>query len=281
MRSRIVWAATAAAVAVGIGIERGVGAPDGVPLAGLDAGVGVLLLVEGAIATVRRPLAPPGLWFSISGVAWFAGTLGWPLVYLHRGPLVQLHLSYPSGRLPRSWTARAAIATAYLDALILPLARDDRLTVALSVLVVMAALRTFRTSAGPARRALLPALVAAIAFAGVLSLGAVLRLAGVEARLTVLWTYDVVIAAMATLLLVDLLRATWSRAVLTGLVVDLGDLRGPATLRDRLAAALGDPTATIGTWDDARGAYLDENGGEVVTPPAPPAPPRPLLSAPG
>jgi signal transduction histidine kinase len=268
MDSRLVWATTAVAVAAGIAIEVAVGSGDGVPLAGLDAGVGVLLLVEGAIATVWRPASRSGWWFALSGVAWFAGTLGWPLVYLHRGPLVQLHLSYPSGRVPRSWVARIAILTAYVDALILPLARDDRLTVALSVLVVVAALRTFRASAGPARRALLPALVAAIAFAGVLSLGAVLRLAGVEARLTVLWTYDLVIAAMATLLLVDLLRASWSRAVLTGLVVELGDLRGPAMLRDRLAAALGDPTATIGTWDDARGAYLDEDG-TVVAAPAP------------
>ena len=267
MDRRVVWTATAAAVAAGIAIEVTAGAPLGGSLAALDVAVGVLLLVEGAIATVRRPASRTGWWFSASGAAWFAGTLGWPLVYLHRGPLVQLHLSYPSGRLPRSWIARIAIATAYADALILPLARDDRLTIALSCLVVVAALRTFRASAGPARRALLPALVAAIAFAGVLSLGAVLRLLGVGARVTVLWTYDLVIAAMATLLLVDLLRAAWSRAVLTGLVVDLG-LRGRATLRDRLAAALGDPTAVIGTWDDARGAYLDEDGAVVRVPTA-------------
>ena len=34
----------------------------------------------------------------LSGVAWFAGDLWSVLLYAHRGPLVHLLLTYPSGR---------------------------------------------------------------------------------------------------------------------------------------------------------------------------------------
>jgi signal transduction histidine kinase len=125
----------------------------------------------------------------------------------------------------------------------------------------------FLGSGGVDRQAAIPALLAAVAFAGILSLGAALRLAGVHGDRPVLWAYDLVIAALAAVLLVDLLRARWSEAVLRGLVVDLGALRGSATLQRRLARALGDPQLTVGVWDDMAGAYLDDSGA-TVSPPA-------------
>ena len=68
----------------------------------------------------------------------------------------------------------------------------------------------------------LPAFAAALAFAGVLALGAVQRLAGWDADREMLWAYDIVIASLALVLLVDLLRGRWAEAVVADLVVDLG-----------------------------------------------------------
>ena len=82
-----------------------------------------------------------------------------------------------------------------------------------------------------------------------------------------LWTYDLVIAALATALFVDLLRAPWSEAVLRGLIADLGLVQGSPTLRVRLARALGDPTLVVGVWDGGQGEYLDESGAPVELPP--------------
>jgi len=203
---------------------------------------------------------------ALSGLGWFAGTIGWPFVGVHRGFLVLLLLSYPSGRLPRSTLARTAVAAAMLDSTIAPLMRDDRLTVVLSVLVAVAAVRVFRGTSGIDRIAAAPALFAALAFAGILSLSAVVRVAGADADRLVLWAYDITIAGLATILLVDLLRARWSQAVLRGLVVDLGDLHDSRTLQRRIARALGDPTLAVGIWDGERSVYLDEDGVPVEQP---------------
>ncbi|MDX6536213.1 MAG: hypothetical protein QOD37_554 [Gaiellales bacterium] len=257
----------AALLAVGLGVvaELSAGAPRGKALAFADLGVGFALVLAGALAWVRRPTSRAGLWMWAGGVAWFAGTFGWPLVFLHRGPLVHLHLSYPSGRLPTRVT-RVVAGLAYLDAIVVPLAGDDRLTIALSALVALTAARVFLGSAGPARKAASPALLTALLFAGVLSLGAVLRVAGVVADTAVLWTYDLAIAAIAVVLVTDLLRARWSQAALTGLVVDLDELAGPTTLQARLARALGDPSLVIASWSPPAHAYVDESGAAVSLP---------------
>jgi hypothetical protein len=252
--------------ALGLAAELAVGAPQAVPLAVADFAVGFALLAFGATARLRRPASRTGTWMVLSGLAWFAGTLGWPFVGLHRGFLVLLHLSYPSGRLPRTTLARTAVAAAMLDSTVAPLMRDDRLTVGLSVLVAVAAVRVFRVTSGIDRVAAAPALLAALTFAGILSLGAAVRLAGADADRLVLWAYDLTIAGLATILLVDLLRARWPEAVLRGLVVDLGDLHDSRTLRRRIARALGDPTLVVGIWDGERSVYIDEAGVPVEQP---------------
>jgi signal transduction histidine kinase len=251
--------------AFGISAEIAAGAPLGLALAFLDLAVGLLLLCFGIVVRVRRPASWTGAWMALAGLAWFAGTLAWALVYLHRGFLVLLLLTYPSGRLSRSRVARVAIGVAIVDSIVVPLARNDRLTVALGVLVAVAALHLFRSSGGMARRAAVPALLATLAFASTLVLGAGLRLAGVEAERAVLSMYDLVIVGIGTVLFVDLLRAPWSEAVLKGLVAELG-WPGSMTLKRRLARAVGDPTLVVGVWDDERHAYLDASGASVALP---------------
>src|SRR5262245_39192335 len=171
----------------------------------------------------------------LSGGTWFLGTAFEPFVFLHRGPLVHLHLSYPTGRIPTR-LARIIVLAAYVDAAIEPLARSDVLTLVLSAGVAVTAVQVFAGTTGPARKAGGPALVAALAFAGVLAFGAVGRIVG-WSDATILWTYDVVIAIVVVGLLVDLLRGRWADAVITGLVVDLGTFAETATLRSKLANA--------------------------------------------
>jgi signal transduction histidine kinase len=237
----------------------------GLPLAVGDAAVGCVLLVCGTIAWERRRESRVGPLMGAAGVTWFLGNVAEPFLYLHRGPLVHLHLSYPTGRLPTR-LAQAVVGIAYLDALVEPLAANDWLTLALSGLVAVAAIQVFVGTSGPARKAGGPALAAALAFAGVLALGAVARLTDSLDRTTVLWIYDVVIASIAVSLLIDLLRSRWAEAVVTGLVVDLGSAGETATLRGKLANALGDPALIVGYRLPTTGGFVDDAGRPVELP---------------
>jgi signal transduction histidine kinase len=227
-----------------------------------DATVGCVLIACGVAAWDRRPESRVGPLMTIAGSAWFLGNVAAPFLYLHRGPLVHLHLSYPTGRL-RMWLARVVAAAAYLVAAIEPLARNDVLTLALSGAIVMAALHVFVGSSGPARKSGGPALAAALAFAGVLALGA----AGLVSWQVDLWAYDTVIASVAVVLLVDLLRGRWAEAVVTGLVVDLGVPAEAGTLRAKLARAVGDPSLMIGYRLAETDGFVDDAGLRLELPP--------------
>ena len=90
-----------------------------------DLAVGWSLIGCGLVASRRRPESRTGPLMAATGFTWFLGNfasvgvaaVAWAaahLVYLHRGPLVQLVLAYPSGR-PGS-PARPAPALAHGDA---------------------------------------------------------------------------------------------------------------------------------------------------------------------
>jgi hypothetical protein len=68
-------------------------------LVAFDAAAGSALLFLGLIAWSRRPGSRAGAIMSAAGFAWFLGTLWPPAVFWHRGPLAQLLISYPGGRL--------------------------------------------------------------------------------------------------------------------------------------------------------------------------------------
>jgi signal transduction histidine kinase len=263
---RLTVAFAAAGAAFGIGAEVVARAPQGIALALLDLAVGILLLAFGATARLRRPESRIGLWLMVAGLAWFAGTLASPFVDLHRGFLAIVVLAYPSGRLPRRSFAALVVAVAMLDSAIVPIAHQDRLTLALAFLLAAAALHSFSGSAGVARPAAVRGLLATLAFASILAIGAGVRLAGFEAERPVLWAYDLVVVTLALVLFVDLFRARWSDSVLRGLLADLSSLDGSPTLRDRLARALGDPTLNVGVWDADRQSYVDESGAPVEPP---------------
>jgi hypothetical protein len=233
--------------------------------AAVDLAVGLLLIGFGLVAWQRRGSSAVGPLMAASGFAWFLGGFAAWALYLHRGPLVHLVVSYPSGRL-RSRLQWVVVTAGYACAVVFPLARNDAATILLASAVCATALRRYLVASGPERRARATALGAAAVVALALTLGAAARLAGVDADRAVLWAYEVVIGLVAAWLFADLLWGRWTQAAITGLVVDLGELGDAGTLRDRLARSLGDPSLVVGYWLPGEGRYVDEAGRPVELP---------------
>ena len=254
-RSRV--ALILAGLAVGIGSEWASYETGELDAAVADLVAGWALLGCGLVAWKRRPESRVGALMVAGGFAWFLGGFLPAALYLHRGPLVQLLLSYPSGRLTRR-TDRFVVAAAYVDGAIEPLARSPVATLVLCAAIMFATCDSYLRATGPRRRARVVPSVGAAGVVLVLGFGAVARLAGLDAAEATLLAYEAVLTAIAGGLLADLLRGRWSQAAVTGLVVDLGDLSEPVTLRDRLARALGDPSLQLGYWLGDR--YVDEQG---------------------
>ena len=161
-----------AAFAFGIAAEAAVRPPPGA----LDAVTGFSLLGLGLIAASRRSWSRVGTILAAAGLAWFLGSIAGWAVYLHRGPLAQLLLTYPAPAHRRlRWPERAAVAAAYGYAVIYPLAHSDPVTLAFALGLAALAVRRYLAGRGPERRARGRALAAAAAFAAVLVMGAALR----------------------------------------------------------------------------------------------------------
>ena len=178
-------------------------------------------------------------------------------MFLHRAPLAQLILTYPARRLiPGSRVERLAIVTAYAYAIAYPVANDNAATIGFAVGIVGVA--AWRCLTGPSveRRARGAALIAALAFGSALAVTAVLRIGGSVSGRVLLALYEVVVMIVAAGLTADLLWGSWTEALVTALVVDLGEPITAGPLRDRLARTLGDPTLTIGYWIAEQSDYV-------------------------
>jgi signal transduction histidine kinase len=234
------------------------------PLPMLDAATGFSMLALGLLAQRREPQYAVGWILHAAGIAWFIGTLADWAVFLHRAPVAELILTYPARRLiPGSRAERFTIAAAYVYAIAYPVANDIVATIAFALGIVALAAWRYLTGAGAERRARAGALVAALAFGSVLAADALIRLAGGRASLAL---YEVVVMFVAAGLTADLLSASWTEALVTALVVDLGEPITAGPLRDRLARTLGDPTLTIGYWIPEQGDYVDEAGRHLDLP---------------
>jgi signal transduction histidine kinase len=243
-----------------------------------DLAVGWTFIGCGLVAWALRPGSRAGPLMAATGFTWFFGNfanvgmaaLAWVAahaVYLHRGPLVQLVLTYPSGR-PGSRLVRGAVALGYAVAVITPI-WPAAASILLAGLLLGVCAREYGRAVGGARRARLAALQAAA--------GLSLMLAGTTAaRLLLppeqvggpsLLVYELALCLLACALLAGLLVAPWQRAVVTDLVVELGEARS-ATLHGELARALGDPSLEIGYWLPDRAVFIDAEG-RVLALPAP------------
>jgi len=235
-------------------------------LPAFDAAAGFALLFLGLVTWSRRPGGRAGAVMAAAGFAWFLGTLWAPAVFWHRGPLAQLLISYPGGRLS-SRLQQVGTAAAYGYAAVAVVAGSFYGTVIFAVgLVAMSAYRYVAVT-GPERRARLTPLVSAVAFGLVLVVGAIAGLVGAGADLVFLVAYDLIVCLMAIGLAADLLWGRWGRGAVTGLVVDLGEPATGGVLRNRLARALGDPTLVVGYWLPGEHRYVDEAGRPVALPP--------------
>jgi hypothetical protein len=275
---RLRTAAWLAGLVLGLGAEWLARSSQSLPEAGADLAVGWALIACGLLAWSRRPQSRVGLLVALTGFAWFLGTLaasrigavaalGAALLFVHRGPLCHAIIGYPGGQaLDRLSMVVAAVVYVYAAAA--PLARNDVVTIAVTFLVLTATIRGYALAAGPGRRARVTAVAAAAAVAVPLAGGGVARLigAGPGAEQAVPWGYEAVLVLVAAGFLADILRGRWVQAVVTRLVVDLGEGTGTGTLQARLALALGDRSLAVAYWLPETSGYVDESGTPVVLP---------------
>jgi signal transduction histidine kinase len=230
-----------------------------------DAGAGYALVFLGLAAWSRRPERRAGPIMGAAGFAWFLGTAWNPAVFLHRGPLAHLLLSYPSGRLS-SRVERSAVGVAYAYAAVYPVADNDYATIAFAVGLVALSIRRYSVAWRTERRSRLAPLTASTAFGLVLVSGAATRLADLGGGHAELWAYDLSVLLIAVGLFADLLWGRWTQAAVTGLVIDLGRPGAAGTLRDRLARTLGDPTLVLAYRLPGEDHYVDEAGRTIELP---------------
>jgi signal transduction histidine kinase len=237
-----------------------------------DLVTGWTLIACGLVAAEWRPLSRSGDLLMATGVAWFLPNFNYlqpaivgqvlaSMVFVHRGPLMHLVFTYPSGRASSRFT-RMAIIAGYLVAFAYPLWQQPPTGIVLAALAcIIVASRYFRAVGSTRRTA---GLVIAIALALSLFMAGSTLLPPATAT-AVLLTYDAILVVIAVALTAGMRFSWWTRSAVTDLVVELGESRS-ATLRGALASALGDPSLLVGYWlADVRG-FFDAEGNAVVVP---------------
>jgi signal transduction histidine kinase len=222
-----------------------------------DLITGWTLIACGLAGWSARQGSRSGPLMAVTGFAWFAGNFGAAAIYLHRGPLAHLVLSYPGATLaPRR--ARVAIVAGY-GAVVPAVWGSEAATIALCALLMAAAAAVNLGAVGRERRASGYALRATAFLAVVLAGTASVRLAVPTQAATdaTLLAYEAALCLLAGALLAGLVRAPWERVPVTDLVLELGEARS-GSLRDALAGALGDPTLEVGYW--LGDGYVDAEG---------------------
>src|SRR4051812_32252797 len=189
------FVAVPAAVAFGLIAETGW--PPGVDgrIVLADLATGWVLIACGLVVWGRRPTSTAIL-LVVTAVTWFVGTLVPAAAFLHRGPLVHLLASYPSGAV-RGPGLRLLVATAYVVSAFAVLGRLDIVGVAFGGVLVALALRGLRTvrRAG-SRSTALPGLAALALGLEVLGTNTA-RLAGDPIPDWALFAYEICVAAVA------------------------------------------------------------------------------------
>jgi signal transduction histidine kinase len=264
----LLWLAGAVLGVVAESMSFGWGEPrDWVP----DLVTGWTLIACGLVAWSRRAESRSGALMTATGFSWFFGNfadvgaapIAWlaaHALFLYRGPLVQLLVTFPSGRC-FSRFERAAVGAAYAVASITAVWQSEMATIVLAVVLVFTCARSYRLTVGPGRRLRRLALWAAAGLGLVFVGGAAAELAvpagnANEASLLVL---EATLCAIAGGLLAGLLAAPSERTVVTDLVVELGESRSDV-LRDELSRALGDPTLEIGYALSGGDGLVDSRG---------------------
>jgi signal transduction histidine kinase len=241
-----------------------------------DLATGWVLIACGLVAWSRRPSSRCGVLLTATGFAWFLPNFGtvdvawlaWvseQLFFLHRGPLVHLVATYPSGR-ARGRLDLTVVTLGYLAALT---SAWDSQPASIVLAGSLAAVVTWQwaRATGRERHDRAAAAAASCAFAAVVVLTAAARLAapGSETEDWTLLVYEASVMVIAVALLAGLFRQGAGVAAVTDLVVELGETRS-GTLRDALARALGDPSLELGYWVRGERLYVDAEGRRLELP---------------
>jgi signal transduction histidine kinase len=242
-----------------------------------DLVTGWTLIGCGLVAWRRWPETRSGALLGVVGVAWFVPNLAsgdiraidWlaaHALYLHRGPLFQLTLTYPRGR-ASDRVDRTVVAAAWTAALVTPIWRSEITAIALAATFAVIATARFASAGGRERRLRLAAAQATgfVSVVIVATTAARIGMTTAAAQTSTLLAYEVALCVLAIALVVGLARRPWDPGVVVDLVIELGAGRS-ASLRDELARALGDPRLRVGYWLPERQAYVDSSGETVELP---------------
>jgi signal transduction histidine kinase len=192
-----------------------------------------------------------------TGAAWFLA-LAPEALYLHRGPLVHLLLTFPGWR-PRGRLQSAAVATGYVAAVATPLWTGRWSAVLLCAGLVAAVV----VGIWPRGRSSLPVRVAAVA-AGVFAVDVAATALLPSSTLAVpeLLVYETAVSGICVVLAAVLVTAT--EGDVTDLVIELTEDPG-GRRTDDLAGVLGDPSLVVGYWSAAESVFLSPGGAVVPT----------------
>jgi hypothetical protein len=192
------------------------------------------------------------------GAMWLLGDAFQALVLLHWGALAHLLIAYPSGRLG-SRLARAAVFVAYVASVLGAVLPGTGWTLGFAIALLVATIVRFATANGAVRRSRAVPLAVSVGVGAVL--GAVAVLSG-----HLLPVYELTLGVAALALAADLRIAHWSRAAITGLVVDLGRRPGDSMIDEQLARAVGDPSLVVGYVVEEGRPPVDERGRPIALP---------------
>jgi len=223
----------------------------------LDVVVGIALALSG-VGVLRRSRPLPGLLLLAAAVLW---AVGGAYPFAHRGPLTHLLLGYPRAR-PVTFAERSGVVLVYLVSLMGPRVLGGTGTVVGGCVVVAVAAWRVRTSHGPDGPARQTALLCIVLVWGVALLAVAVHALSPDAEAPVLVAYQLAVAVVAVVVLVDLRFGRARRAALTGLAIDLGGA-APRSLRDLLADALSDPGLELAYVDAGIGLPVDAAGRPV------------------
>ena len=204
-----------------------------------------------------------GVLLAATGCGWFLGNFDASALHLYRGSLVHVIVTFRGWR---PWTRLefGAVVAGWVAALAAPLWRSETTAIVFALALVGVVGRGVIGAEGRERRDRLVAFRVAVALGLTLASGAVVRLMvpSGDAIDPILLVYQAVLCGVALVLAAGV-RAPTTAAV-TDLVVELGETQS-GTLRDALAATLGDPTLEVGYWAPS-GGFVDVNGQSVPIP---------------
>lgn len=288
-------------------------APAAVLNAALSPVVALGFIGTGVFAWWRRPANRTGALMAAVGFAWllqalafarepWVATIGVALALVFVAVLLQLLLSFPTGRLTAPaerwivtgayvavgvlWPARLLVTPDVCETCSPPLA--NRLLVAdlpdltrlldvsatllgatVAVATAVLLLRRRRAASPVARRALAPVLFAGAVFTLALAFELASDLAGLPDVAT--GVFDLIsmlgFVAVPFAFLAGLLRSRWARTgAVSSVVAGVGAAGSDAAVRDTLAETLGDPSLDIAYWLPELGSYADGDGRPVALP---------------